>query len=256
MSTEQETVERASSWCAANGILMGSSSSSSPFVYEPAPFSLHPTPYPSSAFRKAYNLSIPFNQMIHNVAASYTSWLRTAIDIAAKGDAEFTGKMVELAEEVQDTIEKGTQAQRVVLGVLRSDYMLHSPEVAQNDTYKSLEDAERLTSTAFKDAIPLQVELNTIASSFGCLSSKITTMHQALEDLPYPQRVTKELGGDTSIPENTAGENIAEGIAAAFHEYNAQKKNQGVENNFESVVVMVIEQGDTNSCDQVCMLEV
>ena len=55
-------------------------------------------------------------------------------------------------------LEHGEQ-QPVRLGLHRSDYMLHRPAAAPGE-----------------DAAPvgiLQVELNTIASSFGCLSTKV-----------------------------------------------------------------------------------
>jgi len=256
MSSEQEVIERASSWCASNGILMGSSGNKQhAYVYEPAPFSLHPTPYPNAAFDAAYNLSKPFNQMVHKVAESYSTWLRGAIDTAAKGDSDFTGKLVQLAEEVMQS----DRVQKVVLGILRSDYMLHND--SYSPSYHGKIDADRIASTEFQGAIPLQVELNTIASSFGCLSSKITHMHQSLQELPYPQKVSNALISESSnygvkLPENGAGENIADGIAAAVNEYNRQRKSyhtvkgEGDETNIESVVLMVIEEGDNNSCDQ------
>jgi hypothetical protein len=50
--------------------------------------------------------------------------------------------------------------QPIVLGLHRSDYMLHSVE---NDPRTFM-----------------QVELNTIASSFGALSSKVSEMHRVL----------------------------------------------------------------------------
>ena len=70
----------------------------------------------------------------------------------------------------------------------RSDYMLHGQD-------------------SLETAIPLQVELNTIASSFGCLSSKVTQMHQHLQQLTRT---------DFELPENGAAHGIAKGLAMAL----------------------------------------
>lgn len=175
------------------------------FVFEPAPFSLRPTPFSRQAFEKAYRMALPFNYCVH--AAASSKWLlEEAIVTAAKGDPNFTGKMVELANDV---LGKGRK-QKVVLGILRSDYMLHGENT------------------------PLQVELNTIASSFGCLSSKVTRMHKQLHGSD----------GDDSLPDNNAKEGIAKGLATALEEYKKQFPSSS------AVVVMVVQPGETNSVDQ------
>ena len=209
---EQDLVETASSWCASHGVLMGARDRQSRqplghYVYEPAPVSLYPTPFPAHAFEQAYSMAKPFNSVVHKAASSYESWLQPAIATATQGDKDFTGKLVQLANDVM----KGPRAQSVALGILRSDYMLHGN---------------------FQEAIPLQVELNTIASSFGCLSTKVTQLHQYLNQ-------------DDSLPENGAADGIAQGLALALQEYIRQR-----DTSFPAVVVMVVQPGETNSCDQ------
>jgi glutathione synthase len=54
---------------------------------------------------------------------------------------------------ILDIVEKEGGQQEVALGVLRSDYMLHEPGGAMRGL--------------------LQVELNTISSSFGSLGTKV-----------------------------------------------------------------------------------
>lgn len=207
---EEELVAQASSWCASHGVLMGARDPTTRqplgnLIYEPAPFSLYPTQFSKKAFEQAYSMAKPFNHVVHQAAQS--KWLLDdAIVTAVQGDPEFTGKMVKLAKEV---LEKG-RTQKLVLGVLRSDYMLHGEDT------------------------PLQVELNTIASSFGCLSSKVSKMHQELHG-----------NEDEPLPENHADEGIAKGLAMALEEY--QKQFPSAEN---AVVVMVVQPGETNSCDQ------
>ena len=246
---EEALVQTASSYCASNGILMGArdKSTNQPLganIYEPAPFSLHPTLLPRAAFEKAYEMAVPFNNVVHRAASKYEGWLRAAVKTAAEGDRDFTGKMLALADNV---VQRG-RVQNVALGILRSDYMLHCDAGASN------EDGEAAQKRQFDSAIPLQVELNTIASSFGCLSSKITCMHQHLESL-------ESLGGPTTgegaLPDNGAAEGVAEGLAVALKEYQRQreehvdKRSGDADNDIdEVVVVMVVQPGETNSVDQ------
>ena len=91
-------------------------------------------------------------------------WLARTLRGAADGD-EFTKRLLELCESVQR--EGSTQPAR--LAILRSDYMLHEPEGGMSG---------RL----------LQVELNTIASSFGALATKVSELHRALAQRWRPVR--------------------------------------------------------------------
>ena len=118
-------VATASSWCSSHGVLMaardrttGKSLGTDTFFYEPAPFSLHPTPFPTTAFQTAYRMAQPFHTVVHNVASS--EWLQQVLAIAAQSDKALTGKLVQLAQDVRNREANGTpRAQRVVLGILR-----------------------------------------------------------------------------------------------------------------------------------------
>ena len=98
---------------------------------------------------------------------------------------------------------------------------------------------------SFQTAIPLQVELNTIAASFGCLSSKITTMHKHLQHLTHDT---------TDLPDNGAAIGIAKALARALEEYHTQRNEQHQHSIntplTPAVVLMVVQPGETNSCDQ------
>jgi len=65
---------------------------------------------------------------------------------------EFTARLVKLCKQVE---AEGVN-QRTYLGVFRSDYMLDG------------------------GATLLQIELNTIAASFGCLSARVSRLHRFL----------------------------------------------------------------------------
>lgn len=99
-----------------------------------------------------------------------------------------------------------------MLAVLRSDYMLHTPT-------NSL----------------LQVELNTIASSFGCLSTLVGRMHRYLLG-----RLGASEAELAALPEHNTMDAIADAMGAAAAEY-------GVPG---GVMVMVVQPGERNAFDQ------
>ena len=86
----------------------------------------------------------------------------------------------------------------------------------------------------------LQVELNTIASSFGSLSTKVSQMHRYLLTLhPSCSEATVD-----QLPEQNALRGFAAAIALAHTE---NCKEQGMDN---AVVVMVVQPGERNAFDQ------
>jgi glutathione synthase len=211
MNDDDDDIAKASAYCVSHGILMGARDPVTRVplgdnIFEHAPFSLYPTDFPKAALEKAYQMGEPFNNMVHSIASENNWLLNDAIPTAAIGDPQFTGRLVDLAKQV---LNQGRR-QKVVLGILRSDYMLHRTD------------------------IPLQVELNTIASSFGCLSSKVSKLHRELCD--------KDKG---VLPDNQADEGIAKGLALALQEYKRQYPDSS-----NPVIVMVVQPGETNSCDQ------
>jgi glutathione synthase len=184
-------------WCLTHGIVMANkkdiidpliqskASLSSLQSVQHAPFSLYPYQYPLQSFNKAIRLSYIFNKVIDRISRN-SSWLMDTLKSTASGDP-FTGRLL----DIYDTVNKEGIKQHVSLGLLRSDYMLH---VQDNDPRSFL-----------------QVEINTIASSFGSLSTKISEMHRSFEV-------------NRNIPENIALDELCDGLAAAHYEYIRQIK--------------------------------
>mgnify|MGYP001054523843 CR=1 FL=1 len=81
----------------------------------------------------------------------------------------------------------------------------------------------------------MQVELNTVASSFGCLSTLVGRLHRYLL-----QRSGTAAGQLERLPPNNAMDNIVDAMAAAAEEY-------GVEG---AAMVMVVQPGERNAYDQ------
>ena len=109
---------------------------------------------PRKSLAQAYALAPDFGKLA--TAAAYSpGWLLTTLQDAALADDGFTGNLVRIAKAIMAQHRRNP----VTLGVLRSDYMLDEPRaVATGDLTPKL----------------LQVELNTIASSFASLSSCTT----------------------------------------------------------------------------------
>ena len=151
-------------------------------------------------------------------------WLTRTLQGTADSD-DFTRRLLKLCAKVQR--EGATQAAR--LAVLRSDYMLH--DAADGS-------AARL----------LQVELNTIAASFGCLSTRVSQLHTHLAQrfealrrwLWLSAGKPSRLRLDATLPPNAALAGIAEGLARAHAAYGEP----------EAVVLFVVQPDERNSLDQ------
>lgn len=90
--------------------------------------------------------------------------------------------------------------QDLQLGLFRSDYMVH---VDPSEPQPSIK----------------QVEFNTIASSFGGLSSKVSGLHKYLSSIDaYPDSISGLVNG-SSLPPSTSVPGLARGFAKAHEAY-------------------------------------
>lgn len=176
-----------------------------------APLALTPVPYPRARFELAQKVMPLFNSLVDAVAAD-EPYLRRVLGAAAQHDA-FTARLLALLDSSRAArVAVRGAGREVVLGVHRSDYMLDAP------------------SGKF-----LQVELNTIASSFGCLSALMTRLHT------YTASRLPQLDA-SRLPPNPTLEHIPDAIAAAAAA-SGHVSNGGV-------VVMVVQPGERNAYDQ------
>jgi len=202
------TVE-SQAWAARNALLMGVGGDASPSHLVHAPFSLLPSPLPRSAYEQGVALAEINNRMVENIASD-EEYLRQTLKEVCKSD-DFTRRLMEIFEATR------TEAARddAVLAVLRSDYMLDEPTGGL-----------------------LQVELNTIASSFGCLSTMVARMHKHLVEFAGLQgEITMD-----DLPENSALDAISEALAAAVRAPAAGGD--------DGAMLMVVQPGERNAFDQ------
>ncbi|GMI44482.1 hypothetical protein TrCOL_g4360 [Triparma columacea] len=200
------------SLCASSSILV----SPTPTTFQIAPVSLHPCPFPSSTWSNLMTHKKSFNLLTQSIAnpVGYAGFLRPAIVEAAQADP-FTGRLLKIADDVfqeryssppHPPLHSYTPSipPPPVLGILRHDYMLHTDKTCK------------------------QVEVNTIASSFGCLSTSVTSVHHAAY-LSDP---------GCSVAPNKALHQVSSGVCEA------------VRSSGGGVCVMVVQEGEKNSIDQ------
>ena len=82
---------------------------------------------------------------------------------------------------------------------------------------------------------PSQVELNTIASSFGCLSTQVCKLHRYIvERAGQPDLVL------SNLPENDVTSHLADAIGSAVEEFGDP----------EAAVLFIVQPNERNSYDQ------
>ena len=187
-------VQEARDWAIAHGLLMQSKTRDG--YFEHVPMSLEATPFPQMQYIRGVELARIFNTLVENISQN-PEWLLRVLTPVQTYDS-FTASLMRLQREVIDVGEK----QKIHLGINRSDYMLHVPSFGSSGVKNG------------SGISMLQVELNTIASSFGSLSALVTGLHKyLLEGRLRPRGV---LG---TIPTNDSVGGIARAIATAHREY-------------------------------------
>ncbi|XP_054275653.1 glutathione synthetase-like isoform X2 [Macrosteles quadrilineatus] len=202
----KEIVEKAKDWALMHGACMRSKTNFSEDSLYFAPFALLPSTFPTREYNRAVALQPVINELMHKVAHDH-DFLEESLKNTIKVD-EFTGGLYKVYEKVR----KEGFGQSVCLGLLRSDYLQQS----------------------YQENIIKQVEVNTIASSFGAISSHLFDFHRyVLQELGYPQLLK-------NLPENPALTGLSNGMLEAWDIFG----------NKNAVILFVIEDVTYNICDQ------
>uniref|UniRef100_A0A1B6GW61 Glutathione synthetase n=1 Tax=Cuerna arida TaxID=1464854 RepID=A0A1B6GW61_9HEMI len=201
-----EIVDKAKDWALMHGVCMRSKTNFSTDSLNFAPFALLPSAFPRKEFERAVALQSIVNELMHKVAHDH-EFLEESLRNTIKVD-EFTGRLYKLYE----TIRKEGYGQCISLALLRSDYLSQSSQ----------------------DNIIKQVEVNTIASSFAGISTRLFAFHRyVLQELGHPEMLK-------NLPENTALQGLCNGMLEAWKIFG--KKN--------AIILFVIENVTYNICDQ------
>ncbi|XP_006610572.1 glutathione synthetase-like [Apis dorsata] len=199
----ESIIDKAKDWALMHGISMRSKVSFNKNQVQVLPFTLLPSTFPRKNFEKAKNIQILLNELIHKVAHNndfLTESLKSTIDADP-----FTAKLFNIYE----TVYKEGFSQTLSLGLFRSDYMLHENQIKQ-------------------------VELNTIASSFGGIVTITSQYHKfILSELGHIDKIK-------NIPENNPINGLCKGLIHAWKLYGNKK----------AVILFIVENITYNICDQ------
>ncbi|TDL19686.1 glutathione synthase [Rickenella mellea] len=167
-----------------------------------APFSIFPSPFPRTLFEKAQRLQRAYNS--------------DGAEVGAGRVDEFTGELWKIWKSLRD---EGIE-QELQLGIFRSDYLLHASDESQPMLLK-------------------QVEFNTISSSFGALSERVSALHNYLyastgyfNSSPYLK--------PENFPPNRTTAAVVEGLVAAHYAYGVK----------DARILFVVQAGERNVFDQ------
>jgi glutathione synthetase len=228
----------ATSFASAHGVQVEKKHKDDPSrsYFECAPISLLPNAYPAAAFAQAQTVAPAFNLLV-DALSRRPDFLEETLSGVVSADP-YTKKLLDLYREIYINPETRSKfalsADR--LGVLRSDYMLHKGQIKQ-------------------------VELNTIAASFACLSTRVADLHRHLA-----QRYATEvadfmatnkgiiLGKDDKavldtavdgVPENPAMKRLAHAMKVAYDRYEGRFADSK-----PLVILFVVQEGESNTVDQ------
>ncbi|PSN51649.1 Glutathione synthetase [Blattella germanica] len=194
----QDIVDKAKDWALMNGAGMRSKSNFNKDSLLVAPFILLPSTFPRKEFEKAVKIQIILNELVHKVAHDYeflSSSLKSTIEVD-----KFTGSLFKIYE----TVRKEGVTQTLSLGLFRSDYLVHN---AANNNIK-------------------QVEINTIASSFGGICTHIPSQHRyVLQELGHGDKLKNVNNAVILFVVEDVTYNICD---QRFHEFEIRKQNPSV----------------------------
>ncbi|XP_052171362.1 glutathione synthetase, chloroplastic [Diospyros lotus] len=172
-----------------------------------APFALLPMAFPEGHWKQACELAPIFNELVDRVSLD-GDFLQLSLSRTKKVDP-FTSRLLDIHSKMLEINKK----EEIRLGLYRSDYMLDE-----------------------KTKLLLQIELNTISSSFPGLGCLVSKLHRSLLN-----QYGKQLGLDSRrIPENSAVSQFADALAKAWTEFN----------NPRAVVMIVVQTEERNMYDQ------
>ncbi|KAM7283479.1 glutathione synthetase [Ixodes scapularis] len=209
-NTRDEAVDKAKDYSISHGMCMISKSGGRD-CWTFVPFCLLPSPFPRNHYLQLKSLQRDVNLLMHRVAHDH-EFLENCLQGAIETD-KFTASIYRIYEQVR---EKGFP-QLLSLGLLRSDYFL-DVDTAENR----------------KMGVAKQVEVNTIAASYGGLSPILQNQQK---------HTLKNLGlgmHEDHMPENKSDEQLAKGLVAAWNAYKKEK----------AVIMFVVEETTYNICDQ------
>ncbi|TIA65621.1 glutathione synthetase large chain [Aureobasidium pullulans] len=186
-----------------------------------APVTLFPSLFPRNCFEQGLGIQTAYNELYAAIASNET-WLKQIVEELVEVD-DFIAELW----KVHQAVKKEGYAQDTTLGLFRSDYMVHLDP----------------TQSAAKPTIK-QVEFNTIASSFGGLSTQVSKLHNHLLSVDaYPEETSSTIK-TSSLPPSTSVPSLAGGLAAGHQAYGKSRSGSPV------CVIFLVQDPERNVFDQ------
>ena len=234
----------ATSFASAHGVQVEKKHKDDPSrsYFECAPISLLPNAYPASAFAQAQTVAPAFNLLVDTISRR-SDFLEETLRGVVSADP-YTKKLLDLYNTIY--VNKKTKSKFALsadrLGIHRSDYMLHK------------EGGEYVIK---------QVELNTIAASFACLSTQVASLHRhlvqryspSLDDFMSTNKnavlasaSSASLKDTDGVPENPALNRLAYAMKVTYDRYQSRFRDE--EDKPTLAVLFVVQEGESNTVDQ------
>ena len=207
-------LKQCNAWCGLHGLMYTDGG----YNWTPAPLSLLPNVFNRDAYNYAYQIQPILNLLIDRISRDKSFLLLYLSDVC--NSDEFTKRLL----DIYLTIDNNYLQSCIQCGILRSDYMLNH-------------DNNQL----------LQVEINTIASSFGYLSHKVSNFHRHLldrcQDSKELHQILHEINmkekkrySSKDIVDNPSNIELSKCLAIAHHEYNDP----------DAIILFVVQPGERN----------
>ncbi|KAF2680678.1 glutathione synthase [Lentithecium fluviatile CBS 122367] len=186
-----------------------------------APVTLFPSLFPRRCFEEGLAIQTAYNELYSAIARD-EEWLKSIVEELVNID-EFVRKLW----QTHLAVKKEGYVQDLSLGLFRSDYMVHV-DPASADSPAGLK----------------QVEFNTIASSFGGLSSRVSALHKYLLTVDaYPASTSSIIKAD-ALRQSKAASSLAKGLAAAHKVYGSSRTGRPL------CVLFIVQDPERNVFDQ------
>ncbi|KAL7626631.1 Glutathione synthetase [Parahypoxylon ruwenzoriense] len=213
-------------WSLAHGLtvrpppaVIAAEADSAGILATPVPVTLFPSPFPQVCFEQGLAVQKAYNQLYASISQDEAFLAKVVKEIGDSDD------FITELWNVHLRVKKEGYVQHKSLGLFRSDYMVHQHGAGTNPQIK-------------------QVEFNTIASSFGGLSSQTSLLHKYLASTEYPLLEKSIERGNLQLPENGSATGLATGIRQAFVEYGPPSTSH------QKCVIFLVQGGERNIFDQ------
>ncbi|KAI1393639.1 glutathione synthase [Hypoxylon trugodes] len=219
-------IEVIKDWALAHGLTVRPPPAVLPVEADPVgilatavPVTLFPSPFPRICFDQAIGVQKAYNELYASISQDEDFLAQVVKEIGDSDD--FITELWKVHLKVK---EEG-YVQHKSLGLFRSDYMVHQDGTGSIPQVK-------------------QVEFNTIASSFGGLSSQTSLLHKYLSLTEYPLLENSIKRNGLILPENDSAAGLAAGIKHTFVEYGPSMTGH------EKCVIFLVQGGERNIFDQ------